>query len=162
MEEIWKDIEGFPDYEISTYGNVYSKRKDILLRQQTNIWGYHFVTLYNHEGSKMRTVHRLVAEAFIPNPFNKPQVNHIDGCKQNNIVTNLEWCTNSENELHAFELGLKRPTRQKMVRIIETGEVYESLHDCARKIDGNFKAISNCIRGVSKTHKGYHFEVVEE
>lgn len=157
----WKDIACYPDYEVSVYGEVYSKRKQEVLIPQTNIHGYRFVTLYNENGPKMHTVHRLVANAFIPNPENKPQVNHEDGIKSNNRVTNLIWATNGENEKHAFEHGLKHPSGQKKVRIIETGEVFDSLHECARQLGGNFKAISNCIRGKSKTHLGYHYEVVD-
>jgi hypothetical protein len=162
FENEWKPIEGYPGYEISIYGEVYSKKLGDTLVPQKNMWGYYFVQLYNEHGEKMFTVHRLVAEAFIPNPYGKPQVNHIDGHKRNNRVNNLEWCTNSENEKHAFKLGLKQPSRRKKIRIIETGNVYLSMHDCAREINGNFKAISNCIRGKSKTHKGYHYEVIAD
>lgn len=160
-ESDWVDIADFPDYEVSIYGEVYSKRLGRQLIPQRNVHGYYFVTLYNDHDMKKYLVHRLVAEAFIPNVYNKPQVNHIDGCKRNNRASNLEWCTNSENELHAFRLGLKHPTREKRIRILETGKVYPSLNECARQIGGNFKAISNCIRGKSKTHLGYHFEVVD-
>lgn len=158
----WKTITGYPDYKVNVYGEVYSIRKGRILTPQQNIWGYLFVTLYNENGPKIHTIHRLVANAFIPNIDDKPQVNHIDGCKRNNRVNNLEWCTNSENEKHAFSLGLKHPTRQKKIRIVETDEIYDSIHECARVINGNFTAISNCIRGISKTHLGYHYEVVED
>lgn len=157
----WKTIEGFPDYEISVYGEVYSRRLGRTLIPQVNTHGYEFVTLYNADGPKRFLIHRLVGNAFIPNPENKPQINHKDGYKRNPRLTNLEWNTNSENELHAFRMGLKKPSREKKIKIIETGESYPSLHECARQINGNFKAISNCIRGKSKTHKGYHFELVK-
>lgn len=160
--EDWYDIADYPDYEINVYSDIRNKHTGKILLPQTNGWGYNFVTLYNENGPRTKMVHRLVAETFIPNPYNKPQVNHIDGSKRDNRLTNLEWVTNSENEKHAFRMGLKHPTGEKKVRIIETGEVYRSLHECARQIGGNFKAISNCIRGVSKTHLGYHYEVVDD
>lgn len=160
--EEWVTVKGYPNYEVSIYGEIYNKVTGRILTPQKNIWGYSFVHLYNENGPKMFTVHRLVAIHFIPNPENKPQVNHKCGYKANNRVTNLEWTTNSENELHAFRLGLKKPSGQKKVRIIETGEIFNSMNECARHINGNFKAISNCTRGKSKTHKGYHFEVVSD
>lgn len=77
------------------------------MRQWPNKWGYSVV----HLGSGPQYfIHRLVAEAFIPNPDHKPQVNHKDGCKSNNSAENLEWVTASENIRHAFETGLKQPT----------------------------------------------------
>ena len=116
-----KPIESFETlYEIDDLGNVYSlpkKRptpttiyytKERMLKPYVSEKGYLLVDLRGHEKRTIKTVHRLVAEAFIPNPENKPQVNHIDGNKQNNCVDNLEWCTNSENQIHAFKSGLQK------------------------------------------------------
>ena len=93
-----------PDYKVSNYGRVMQWRKRLVLKQSTNKDGYKCVRL---AGQTYR-VHRLVAMAFIPNPENKPQVNHIDGNKQNNNLNNLEWVTNQENVQHAFKIGLEK------------------------------------------------------
>ena len=95
--EIYKDIEGYPDYQVTSWGRVFSKRKKKFIRPEVHCKGYLRVHLFNKDGRKHFKVHRLVAEAFIPNPDEKPQVNHIDGNNQNNSVTNLEWVTNAEN-----------------------------------------------------------------
>lgn len=91
--EIWKDIEGYKGlYQVSNYGDVLSLYNNITLRQRRNYKNYLFVKLYKNSVSKQFAVHRLVAQAFIPNPNNLPQVNHKDENKQNNCVENLEWC----------------------------------------------------------------------
>ena len=97
MEEIWKDIEGYEGlYQISTMGRVKSLRRNIILRQGiTN--GYERVVLSTNNIPKGYSIHRLVANAFIPNPDNLPQVNHKDENKANNRVDNLEWCTQKYN-----------------------------------------------------------------
>lgn len=100
MIEIFKDIEGFPNYLVSNLGTVISFRfgKIKKLKQHQNLQGYRQVTLYDDKGiSKMFYVHRLVAKAFIQNPDNLPIVNHKDENPSNNCVDNLEWCTLSHN-----------------------------------------------------------------
>ena len=107
MEEVWKDIKGYNgDYQVSSIGRVKSKKikKHKILKPGYRLSNkkktYDFVVLCKNNNCKKHSVHRLVAQAFIPNPENKPQVNHIDFNKKNNNVSNLEWCTISENKLH--------------------------------------------------------------
>lgn len=107
----WKDIEGYEGlYKISNFGDVLSVKNDkkYILKQRHTTDGYLDVTLYKHGKPSWCRVHRLVAQAFIPNPENKPQVNHIDGDKKNNNIDNLEWCTPIENTHHAIVTGLER------------------------------------------------------
>ena len=109
--EEWRPVIGYEGiYDVSNFGRVksYLRGKVHLLKYQVDAQGYVIVTLYKNEQSKRAKVHILVAQAFIPNPSNKPQVNHIDGNKANPHVSNLEWVTQSENMLHAFRIGLKK------------------------------------------------------
>ena len=109
MIEFWKTIEGYTNYHISNYGIVKSLKhnKQKILKLSDNGLGYLFVELCKNNTSLKLYVHRLVAQTFIPNPNNKPQVNHIDGNKQNNRVYNLEWCTHSENIKHSYKIGIR-------------------------------------------------------
>ena len=111
MEEEWKSIKGYEGlYEVSNMGRVKSLRygKERIMSTPDNSTGYRNVELNNKE-PKRKMIHRLVAEAFIPNPMNLPVVNHLDGDKHNNCVSNLEWCTYRQNTLHAIKLGLFSP-----------------------------------------------------
>lgn len=103
MVEQFKDVQGFNGkYLVSNLGNVKSLLRDIILKPDTqNKMGYKRVTLSKSGNTLKYSIHRLVAESFIPNPGNKPNVNHIDNNPSNNHVDNLEWCTHSENMTHA-------------------------------------------------------------
>ena len=121
MQEKWKSIDGYEFYEISTLGRlrvlehtVHVKgRPDKIVRSKiktaTLVHGYYYYSLYRGNVGKRFAAHRLVAQEFIPNPDNKPEVNHIDGDKSNNCVENLEWVTHGENQRHAFAMGLVVP-----------------------------------------------------
>lgn len=109
----WKIIKDFPSYMISDKGEVKSlnfngTKREQILKPIYNKKGYLCVSLYENRKIRSRLIHRLVAQSFLPNPDNKPQVNHIDGNKENNSVSNLEWCNNSENQLHAYKIGLNK------------------------------------------------------
>jgi|LakMenEpi03Aug12_release.lakeMendotaPanAssembly.Ray.scaffolds.fasta_scaffold1209567_2 hypothetical protein len=129
--ENWKDVEGYEGlYQVSNLGRIKSLphvnylgrlRQECILGNRLSDRGYHTAVLYNNGKPKSFRVHRLVANAFIDNPNNKPHVNHIDGVKSNNLVSNLEWVTISENQKHAFKIGLNkiscdRDSRGKFVK----------------------------------------------
>ena len=156
IDEIWKPIIGFDGkYDVSNLGNVRNATRGNILKPNKNMFGYaQYCLRMNGKGHSKRG-HRLVAEAFIPNPNELPQVNHIDGNKMNNKVDNLEWVTDKENVQHALANGLRKTVS---VRIIETGQIFESMDACAKAINGSIGDVLRCVKGITKTHKGYHIE----
>lgn len=181
-----KDIEKFKDYTIDENGNVFSKRKNKYLKQTINKYGYCKVTLQKNKYKKIYSVHRLVAEAFIPNPENKPQINHIDGNKQNNNITNLEWCTGKYNMNEAVRIGLfdnvkkiqhdnaiknnlgrnyiyaNKVTKKKVRQYDKDNNLigeYDSMSEANRITGIKISSISYCCTGKRKTGGGYiwHF-----
>lgn len=119
MEEIWKDIEGYEDlYQVSNLGNVRSLDREVFngkvyytklgkkLKFFSDKNGYFCLHLAKNNKQSTKKVHRLVAQTFIVNPNNKPEVNHKNGIKNDNRVENLEWVTGSENIQHAYRTGL--------------------------------------------------------
>ena len=127
-------LEGFDQqYIIDESGNIYRK-----LTPNESIQGYQRLGLRTKGKRKWFNVHRLVAQTFIPNPDNKPFVNHIDGNKSNNHVENLEWCNQSENMIHAFKTGLKSPSHPKPVKQYTLGgefiKEYPSREEASRSV----------------------------
>jgi hypothetical protein len=101
-KELWKKVKDFEDiYEVNYFGQV--RRNGIVLKKIKNDHNYFQVNLSKNGKVYTRLIHRIVAIAFIPNPKNKPHINHIDNNTQNNIVSNLEWCTPSENRKHCIK-----------------------------------------------------------
>ena len=173
MSHTWSKINGFPNYSVSNTGKIRNDLSGKIKSPIEGATGYLNIDLYSGGKRTKAKIHRLVGEAFIPNPDNKPEVNHIDGDKHNNNVENLEWVTHSENIRHAFSTGLMNPSRSmlgrknpnagrpgKPIRIIETGEEFNSITECEKAINGNNRHICDCLSGRQKTHKGYHFEYI--
>jgi hypothetical protein len=100
MQEEYRAILGFENYEISNFGNIRNIPTRKILKQSLDSNGYHIVSLYNNGKGNAKRVHRLIANAFIPNDDKKAYVDHIDGNKTNNALTNLRWATHSENEMN--------------------------------------------------------------
>jgi len=123
MEEVWKPVVGYEDlYEVSSMGRIRglrgkngksNTRKVFLMSLVINKSSKYLAITVGRKGDKQKNmlVHRLVAQAFIPNPGSKPEVNHINGVKIDNKVENLEWVTLSENHKHAYKIGLQTPMR---------------------------------------------------
>ena len=179
-DEIWKPIEGYIGiYEISNYGRVKSlsreiwngkgwyKSKEKYLYGHKTTKGYIQVELCG----KPILMHRLVAETFILNIDNLPQVNHIDGDKTNNYVENLEWCTNSENQLHAYKLGLNRHVdnagkpKKKVAKLDkftrEVIDVYESISEARKSLGVKKENISQVCKGKRRTSCGFAWEYID-
>ena len=177
-EEIWKDIEGYEGlYQVSNMGRVRSLDHTILSRNRFgeshftyrgrilklgyNLSGYKRAVLAVRNSHKHVQVHRLVAEAFIPNPENKETVNHIDGNKENNCVNNLEWTTIRENINHAVKTGLHSHKGIKVI-CVETGKVFNTITSAAEWCGTTRDSIKYVCEGKSKSgiSNGYHWRYV--
>lgn len=157
----WRAISGYDGrYFISSAGEVKSIYGSCKLIKHYQARGYHKVNLRLKKRQTAQHVHRLVAFAFIPNPENKPYVNHIDGVKSNNNKENLEWCTASENNSHAYKIGLKKYTGVKIAveRYDKTGayiDTYDSACSAAKKLNMEPSCITRCCKKKRKTAGGY-------
>ena len=190
MQEIWADVKGFEDYMISNMGRVKSKARlsrqnhplpERILSQHYNSSGYKYVDCVSDFGRKHLLVHRLVAQAFVDNPRNLNEVDHIDTNKDNNCAKNLRWCTHSENHLNHLTVELKRQTHigkslspqakaklSKPISVFKDGVLlytfssYKELDDRSKEVIGEklygLYARHN-INGLIDNYKGYTFKL---
>lgn len=185
--EEWRPIQGYEGiYEVSNLGNIRSLDRYIntmnngtlctrfckgrLLKIDYDKDGYARINLHFKQDKRFG-VHRLVASAFIPNPANKPTVNHINGNKFDNRVENLEWATYQEQNDHAVSIGLRNSSTysdrsavkkklSKSVRCIETGRIYDSMIEAERQLGLYSAAVHDSIKRRSKIHNEYSFELI--
>lgn len=164
--EIWKDIQGYEGlYQISNYGRVkslfYKQQKiEQIMRYTDNGYGYSRVMLSKNGKTKVFYVHRLVAEAFVPNTENKSQVNHKNGIKTDNRWFMLEWTTPKENTNHARRIGLcdYSGLEKQIEQLSLNGEhikYHKSIHHAERETKIAYQNISKCCRVERKTAGGY-------
>lgn len=172
MQEVWRDVVGYEGlYQVSNLGRVKSfhRYKDgMIVKPAITSKGYCRVDLQkNSQKRKVSKVHRLVAQAFIPNPENKPEIDHIDGNKQNNRADNLRWCTHKENQNNPVTKKNVKPCLGKFGRshgaskpiiCVETGLLYWGTLEAQRETGACYSAILDILRGGKrKTAGGYHW-----
>ena len=162
--EKWKDIKGFENYQISNMGRVRSKAREGTkggIVKQFVRGKYYKVKIYLNGKQVNFWTHRLVAQAFVGNPNNKPEVNHKNGNKLDNNAENLEWCNRSENLDHAIRNGLRktRPVRQILNGI--TIAYHLNCHRASVKTGIDSALIWYCLNGKRKKAGGYEWEYVE-
>ena len=169
MNERWKDLKEYPNHQASTNGQIRNKKTGHILKPSVDKDGYLKVSI----GSKDNvSVHRLICKMFngIPND-KKSQVNHIDCNRQNNNISNLEWCTPKENIKWGVDhgninpmMGLKKAidVNKRSVKITETNQIFETVKDCAGFLGVPSTNVSRCLTGSRKGQRihGYHIEYV--
>lgn len=172
MQEVWKDIKDYEgSYQVSNLGrikrialytNQYKKQwksNKILNTNHTDLRGYCHVVLCKDGISHCYKVHRLVAQAFIPNPDNLPQINHIDGNKVNNSVDNLEWCTASENMYHSYRKLHRKSAVAKKINQYDLNnnfiKTWLSSAEIEKHLGVNHSNIASCCKNIRNTAGGF-------
>ncbi|MBO7715676.1 MAG: HNH endonuclease [Methanobrevibacter sp.] len=168
-----KQIKDFPGYFVSNDGYIYSNHYGYLRQMKTHRDkdGYVKISLWKNNKGQIKSVHRLVAEAFIPNPENKPQVNHKNGIKNDNRIENLEWTTASENIIHSFRVLKRKPSRigktgkncpfARIILQVKDDKIIAEFYgavEASRQTGITHQSINLCCKGKAKTAGGYQWK----
>lgn len=160
--EKWKKIPGYKGkYIVSNMGNVravmFFTKKGFVVRELKKQYSFGYETVMLNQKSKL--LHRIIAEAFIPNPNNKPEINHKNGKRKDNRISNLEWCTRSENAQHAWDTGLacyKGERNKSCIQVSLDGFIVNEFSSRKEAFQRTgIRHISECINGLRKTSGGY-------
>ena len=153
-----KDVVGYEGhYQVTSCGKVWSHKNGKFLKPRKGSCGYLQVSLSKNGKVKTYSVHRLVAEAYLPNPNRLPQVNHKDENKENNALPNLEWCDQKYN----INYGSHNQKISKRVYCIELDKTFDSSHAAARELNLFQTNITKCCKGKHKTCGGFHWRYVD-
>lgn len=172
----YRTIKDFSNYLIGNNGEVYNKQTNHCKIPTSNKTGkgYLYVDLYNGNKHARKYIHRLVAETYIPNPQNKPYVNHIDGNPHNNLVENLEWCTPLENVEHASKIiktmqqyKIANEHRKRKVKMINKDSgleiaIFESISEASKQTGVHGSNIVACLKGRLSYTKDYIWQYIED
>lgn len=158
-----KDIKNYEGlYAVTDDGRVWSYRRKIYLKPGVDRYGYFIVSLRKNGVNKTRLVHQLVAKAFIPNPENKPQVNHINEIKTDNRVENLQWVTAKENVNHGTRNQRASDAASKPVYCVELDTVYKSTAEAAKALRVSESSVGFCCTGRQNNVIGYHLRYMDK
>lgn len=163
--DVWKTIEQYPDYEVSSNGRVRNKNTNRVLKIRKGVGGYDRVRLYKNKKGKNELVHRLVAHAFIPNPEGYPIINHKDENPLNNDLSNLEWCTYAYN--NSYGDAAKKKGKANSKKVCQIGidgtliRIFNSLREASDVLHLQEPHISKCCNHLRKTTGGYAWSFYE-
>ena len=167
MQEVWKDVAGYEGYyQVSNLGKVRNVKFNRELKACFDTYGYLLVVLSKGGKHRTRTVHRLVAETFIPNEEDLPTVNHKDENKQNNCVENLEWCDSKYNcNYGTRNQKISQGVSKCVIQLSKSGEKikkWNSMTEASKGIGCHLSSISMCCKGKQNTTGGYRWQYVAE
>lgn len=158
--EDWKEIKGFPNYMISNFGNVWNKKRNRTVSTSKNNHGYMQVCLYNNGKKTVKTVHRIVAEAFLPNIYERDEVNHKDENKTNNNVNNLEWCNRKYNANYGTAIERTKEKKYKKTFMMDkiTSKIlkeFSSMQEASKETGIDYNNICSVCVNKRLTAGGY-------
>lgn len=160
MEE-WRTISGFPKYEISNKGRVRNSKTGRIIKTSIDKRGYEYVSLCGSRIKHTRRIHRLVAEAFSDDIDDSLDVIHQDGNRRNNGINNLVTKSRSKKMQDVYRNGKRQIHRMKKIMCIETGEIFDSITECAMAMNTSRQAISRCVNNQALANRdGYHFKEI--
>lgn len=161
----WREVKEYSNYEVNQFGEIRHKTRKKVLKPRSNNGGYQYVNFKINGKNINFAVHRIVANAFIPNPNGYTEINHKDYDRTNNCVDNLEWVSSSQNKQHAYLKDENKNSRGKAVVQRSKDGVYiktfETISKAAKEMNCSVSAISNCCLGRTKTSQGFLWSFVE-